>query len=110
MKIAKLAVLVVFVVILGIIIEALTQSNDKKNHNQIAGKPYLNSKAGELKKTIVTLHLEQSIVPATNVLWCNTFQLAWNELIALTGGPIVMDSAPPIVSVLNKKSVQRRSG
>jgi hypothetical protein len=108
MKATKLTVLVMLIAILGIIIASLTLSDkEKKTHNQIAGKPDLKANANDLKKTIITPHLEQSILPGTNILWCNTFQLAWNELIDLTGGPIVMDTAPPIVSALNKKSASK---
>ena len=72
--------------------------------NTSMGEPDLKANADELKQTIITSHLEQEIVPGTNVLWCNTFQLAWNELCDLTGGPIAMNPAPSMVPILNKKS------
>lgn len=43
---------------------------------EVVSKPDLNVNAEELKHTIITPHLEQEITSGTNVLWCNTFQLA----------------------------------
>jgi HEAT repeat protein len=63
--------------------------------------------ASEFAKTIVTPHLEAPIDPNTNVMWCSTFQLAWNEMCDLAGGPLQIDSAPPMVSVLNKRTATR---
>ena len=51
--------------------------------------------------TIITPHLKQKIEPGTNVIWCSTFQLAWNELCNLAGDPIKMDTPPPMVPTLN---------
>ena len=76
-------------------------------HAEIAGEPDLKAGADELKRTIVTPHLEQEIEPGTNVLWCNTFQLAWNEFYDLAGGPIAMESAPPAVDILNKRTASK---
>ena len=58
--------------------------------------------ARDLKDTIVTPHLEQRIDPGKNVLWCATFQLAWNELIRFNGGPVQLRSEPAMVRVLNR--------
>jgi hypothetical protein len=71
------------------------------------GGVHLKTNADELKSTIVTPHLEQEIVPGSSVLWCNTFQLAWNELCDQTGGTVEMAAAPAMVSVLNKKTADR---
>lgn len=75
------------------------------SHNDIAGKPALKARADTLKRTVVTAHLQQEIKAGTNVLWCSTFQLAWNELCALAGEPIRMENEPAMVEILNKKSV-----
>lgn len=108
MKATKLAVLILIFVALGVFVVTLVESEaEKKTHNDIAGVPDLKANVGDLKQTIITPHLEQSIVPGTNVLWCNTFQLAWNEFIDLTGGPIVMESAPSMVSILNKRMASK---
>ncbi|MCD4824537.1 MAG: hypothetical protein K8S55_08010 [Phycisphaerae bacterium] len=61
--------------------------------------------ADELKGTIVTSHLEQKIPKDKNVLWCATFQLAWNELMDLAGGPLRMPNQPSMVDVLNQRKV-----
>ena len=64
----------------------------------------LRADARDLKSTVVTAHLEEPIVPGKNVLWCSTFQLAWNEACVLLGEDIHLDGEPPMVSSLNKKS------
>ena len=33
-----------------------------------------------LRSTIITPHLEQKLFPGKNIIYCATFQLAWNEL------------------------------
>lgn len=53
--------------------------------------------------TIMTGSLEQEIPPGKNVLWCATLQLAWNELCALAGGPIIMEDEAPLVALLNQQ-------
>jgi len=64
--------------------------------------PALKANADELDQTIVTPHLDQTITGGKNVLWCSTFQLAWNELCALAGGDIHLEDEPPMVAVLNR--------
>jgi hypothetical protein len=113
MKAVRLLILGGLAVGLGLFVassilrEIPKQTHTKKTHAEVAGEPDLKADANELKHTIVTPHLEQSIASGTNVLWCNTFQLAWNEFCDLTGGPIVMESPPPIVPILNKRAASK---
>ncbi|MHB1000065.1 MAG: hypothetical protein ACYC27_12545 [Armatimonadota bacterium] len=76
-------------------------------HNEIAGPAYLKANAKELQGTIVTPHLEQKIVPGKNVLWCSTFQLAWNELMTLGEGPVTLKPASPAADILNKQTATK---
>ena len=113
MKTARVAILGALAVGLGLFVASSIrrdipkQTHTKKTHAEVAGEPDLKADANELKRTIITPHLEQRIASGTNVLWCNTFQLAWNEFCDLTGGPIVMESPPPIVPVLNKRTASK---
>jgi hypothetical protein len=72
-------------------------------HDEIAGKPALEANAASLKATIVTAQLKEKIEPGKNVMWCNTFQLAWNELCAYFGEDVRLEGEPPMVPVLNEK-------
>ncbi len=72
-----------------------------------AEQPNLTARAEDLKQTIVTPHLELEIPADTNVLWCSSFQLAWNELCDLAGGTVEMESPPAMVAVLNKKTTTK---
>ncbi len=77
-------------------------------HNEIAGPAVVKANAEGLPGTVVTPHLECRITPGKNVLWCATFQIAWNELYDLLGGPIQWNGAPEMVDILNKRPVTRR--
>ncbi|MBM4030787.1 MAG: hypothetical protein FJ291_03280 [Planctomycetes bacterium] len=67
----------------------------------------LTARAEELKSTTITAHLEEPIAPGRNVLWCSTFQLAWNEACTLIGEDIHLQNDPPLVGLLNKKSATK---
>src|SRR5438045_874267 len=44
-----------------------------------------------------------------NLLWCGTFQLAWNEACRLTGGDLQFERGHPIISALNKHAFTKES-
>ncbi len=76
-------------------------------YRNVSRKAYLIADAGKLKGTIVTAHLEQRILRGQNILWCNTFQLAWNKLKDRIGKEIKLKNAPQIVSILNRNTVSK---
>jgi len=78
-----------------------------KLHDKIAGTPDLKADASELKSTIVTPHLEQKIEEGKNILWCTTFQLAWNELCELVGGRAKVKTSSSMVDILNKRKTTK---
>ena len=77
--------------------------------------------ASDLKATYISPHLETEIVKGTNLLWCGTFQLCWNEACALTGGDLRLTNAlshvglspaspeDPMVTALNKHAFTKES-
>lgn len=67
----------------------------------------LTARAIELKGTIITPHLEQKMELGKNVMWCASFQLAWNELMDYAGGPIVMTPQPPMADILNRREFSK---
>ena len=71
------------------------------------GVAKLTCNANELEHTVVTPHLDCSLESGTNVLWCATAQIAWNELSSLVGEEIHMESEAPMVAILNKEDVTR---
>lgn len=108
----KITGVIILVIIAGIVgcTQAFAQPKGNKpapTHNQIAGPAYLKRNANELKGTIITPHLEQRITPGKNVLWCSTFQLAWNELYKLSGGPIRLKPASSMAEILNKRGASK---
>ena len=68
----------------------------------------LTAEADTLGRTVVTAHLEAPLEPGKNVLWCGTFQLAWNEVCALVGEDLHFAGGdPPMVGTLNQKRFTR---
>ena len=59
--------------------------------------------ASDLKQTVVVATPDVPIEPGTNVLWCGTFQLAWNQACDLIGEDIHLAHEPAMVAELNKK-------
>lgn len=68
----------------------------------------LQANAADLQHSIVTPHLETPIEDGMNVLWCGTFQLAWNEACTLIGEELHLENEPAMVDVLNKKSFTKQ--
>ena len=84
------------------------EPDEPTSHAEIVGPAAVKANADQLPGTVVTPHLECEIAPGKNVLWCATFQIAWNELCDLLGGPIQGSVARVTVSILNKRAVTRR--
>jgi len=57
----------------------------------------------DLRATVISPHLAAALEPNTNVLWCGTFQLAWNEVRDLVGEDLHFADEPPMVAELNRK-------
>lgn len=53
------------------------------------------------KNTVVTPTLKQSIKKGRNVVWCGSFQLAWNELKELCGGDVELSPPTRKATILN---------
>ena len=59
--------------------------------------------ASALNSTIVTPDMEAPIAVGKNVLYCSTFQLAWNELKqTIVKDDVRLQDEPPMVPLLNK--------
>lgn len=68
----------------------------------------LEANAANLKDTIVTPHLEVPITDDSSILWCGTFQLAWNETCALVEEDLhFQGTEPAMVGMLNQRSFTR---
>lgn len=61
-----------------------------------------------LKTTSVTVNPNVPLVPGRNVLWCGTFQLAWNEAIGLVGEKLNFVDQPPLVILLNQQDFTKQ--
>jgi len=58
---------------------------------------------GPLVHTAVAARLEEPITVGTNLLYCATFQLAWNELRAELGGAVRLQGDPPLARALEQE-------
>jgi len=93
----------------GITARRETASRGPRTHREISGVAGLQIDANELRATAVTPHLEYKITGRENVLWCATFQMAWNEACDLLGGPIQCRGATEMAGILNKRMVTREA-
>jgi hypothetical protein len=93
---------------LGTLTFGLGYYYNAESHDKKAGTPDLKANASELVSTTVTPHLEQEIEEGKNVLWCTTYQLAWNELCDLVGGPVKVKSPSKMVDILNKRKTNKK--
>lgn len=78
-------------------------------HQMFRREKLAGTDAATLKQTVVSPTLDAQIVKGTNLLWCGTFQLAWNEACRLTGGNLQFERGLPIISALNKHSFTKDS-
>jgi len=93
-------VIVIFLLVAG---GAISYYFYKKTSPALKEKPPGRVSSTSLKKTIITPHMEQSIIKDQNIVYCSTFQLAWNELKdGIVKEDIKMTDEPPMVKILNK--------
>jgi len=76
-------------------------------HAETVGKAHLRSTAQELKQTDIVSTLDAPISKGRNLLWCATFQVAWNEFCTQAGEDIRMEREDPSVALLNRKAVKK---
>lgn len=63
-----------------------------------------------LKETIITPYLEQDIEAGKNLIFCSTFQLAWNELKDdIVKEDIQLQDNPPIIKHLNASLITKEN-
>jgi hypothetical protein len=80
-----------------------TQHDDAFTSNDL-----LIASADKLEHTQVVADLAAPIAEGKNLLWCGTFQLAWNEICTLLGEDIHFQrNEPPLVAALNRKDFTR---
>jgi len=64
----------------------------------------LRAKTNDLNSTVVSSHLEIPLNTDKNIVWCSTFQLAWNKACELIGEDLHFYQEPPMVEILNKRT------
>lgn len=92
-------VLIGFVLLSGASIPSCVNHDSVFSSNQL-----LCVTSEELRSTTVTPYLAQRIEPGRNVVWCGTFQLAWNAVIRLIGEPIRFEKPSVTVEKLNEQA------
>lgn len=83
------------VLLLFLVLGADAQFGPKNWHALFRPEKTARGDAAGFAGTYVTPHLETQIHPGTNVLYCGTFQLAWNEACALAGGDLQLADLDP---------------
>ena len=101
--------MLVVVLLLFLVIGADGGLGPKNWHRAFSREKLPGTDAAKLAQMIVSPHLETDIAKGTNLLWCGTFQLAWNEACRLTGGDLRFSGNPPMVPILNKHTFNKDS-
>ncbi|MDD4889312.1 MAG: hypothetical protein PHU85_05230 [Phycisphaerae bacterium] len=83
-------------------------SCDSTHDSAFSTQHLLTAQRGDLKSTTITPVLSEPISAGRNVLWCGTFQLAWNEVRTLVGEDLHFDNDPPMATALNNGGFSRR--
>jgi hypothetical protein len=96
-----------FAFVIGVLLFLSTdckQSTDSTNHDDaFSNDKLLAVQVSDLKQTVVAATINVPLEQGKNMVWCGTFQLAWNETCALVGEDLHFDPEPSIVAELNKK-------
>lgn len=74
--------------LLFLVVGADSQCGPKNWHASFRREKTAQGNIAAFKGTFITPHLETKIHGGTNLLWCGTFQLAWNEACKLAGGDL----------------------
>jgi len=91
-------------VLLGMFLVGSCDPSQLASHDSFFNtKGLLVAKDDNLRATVISPHLAAAIKPNTNVLWCGTFQLVWNELCDLVGENLHFADEPGMVAELNRK-------
>jgi len=62
----------------------------------------VSARGAQLARTVVSPSLAEPIVAGKNLIFCSTFQIAWNELAASLGGAVLLEGDPPLSRALNQ--------
>ncbi len=63
----------------------------------------------DMKRTDVQATTSDTLDPTNNLIWCATFQMAWDELRAKVGGQVKTTPQPTIVNQLNSMPFNRNA-
>jgi hypothetical protein len=72
-------------------------------HDQIAGKAAIvvQDASRQLPHSFISAHLRHEHQPGRNIVWCLSFQLAWDQLAKAMSGPVQLVDPPPMAGELN---------
>lgn len=85
-----------------------TSSNSTKKPIDNSGLKTEQVSSDSLKETIITSYLNQEIKEGKNLIYCSSFQLAWDSLKKdVLKENVMLKDAPPMVDYLNKTDIGR---
>jgi hypothetical protein len=99
------ALLVCAAFCLGIGDGCQSDGHGRSHNDEFTDDGLLTANAADLPGTLVTAHLDTPLPAGKNVLWCGSFQLAWNEACTLAGGKLQFRGAQPeLAASLNRQT------
>lgn len=69
--------------------------------------PGIQSDTRNVAQTAITPYLDHQLEADQNLLWCATFQLAWDELCQFNQGALVFQNEHPLAALLNQQDFAR---
>lgn len=68
---------------------------------EAGSEPAFDGESTELEQTIIVPAFESPLEEGRNVVWCSSFQVAWDKLSDVIGEPVKMQESPQAVELLN---------
>jgi hypothetical protein len=98
----------VYILLFSPLLFGVTVSCQPDHESVFTRKNLLTANDRQLPTTEISPHLRCPIRPGRNVLWCGSFQLAWNKLAELLGEDPRFHDEPKMVGLLNKKDFTQK--
>ncbi len=87
-----------------ILISILFFSSAVATKTMIAQEAPARVDSSELSRTVITSYLREAIPAQKNLLYCSTFQIAWDRLCDdVIGGPLRLNGDPAAAAMLNER-------
>jgi hypothetical protein len=89
-------------IVLSVVVQCRRSGSKKEDK-----LPLTDKHTSELSYTGFAAHLHVKLTPDRNLIYCGSFQLAWNALSKLVGEPVRVEPDMELVETLNRRGFER---